>query len=131
MKDLQEFTFMLKHKPGAENKATDALSQKIALLHSIISVCVTGFYMLPEEYSTCPNFGDIFVPLSDNALLCIDGYVVKDDTFFQGRKLISSTLLRKFPIWELHAGGVNKVPEELAISAATKLLFSFIQDRFD
>ena len=40
--ELLEFTFVLKHKLVVENKAADALSCKIALLHSL-SVSVTGF----------------------------------------------------------------------------------------
>ena len=55
IKDLQDFTFMLKHKPGVENKVTDALSHKIALLH-YMNVSVTGFEHLPEAYPTCLDF---------------------------------------------------------------------------
>jgi len=37
-----------------ENKAADALSRRVTLL-SIISVEVTGFKRLKEEYESCQN----------------------------------------------------------------------------
>ena len=39
---LQRYHFVVKHRAGVENKATDALSRRVSLL-SIMSVKVTGF----------------------------------------------------------------------------------------
>ena len=39
---LQRYSFMVKHRVGVKNKATDALSRRVSLL-SIMSVKVTGF----------------------------------------------------------------------------------------
>lgn len=67
IEELQEFSFVLKHKPGVENKAADTLSRKVALLHSM-SVSVTSFERLSEAYATCPDFEEIYKMLSGNPL---------------------------------------------------------------
>ena len=46
----------MKHRAGVENKAADAQSQKVSLL-SIVSVKVTGFERLKNDYESCPDFG--------------------------------------------------------------------------
>ncbi|MGV7994910.1 hypothetical protein PJP12_30040, partial [Mycobacterium kansasii] len=53
---LQEYSFVLKHKAGVENKPADALSRIVALLNSL-SVEVVGFEQLKDEYPICPDFG--------------------------------------------------------------------------
>jgi len=42
----------LKHKSGMKNKVADALSRRVTLL-SVMSVEVTGFERLKEEYESC------------------------------------------------------------------------------
>lgn len=53
---------MLKHRVCVDNQLADALSRKIALLHSMY-VKVTGFKRLKEEYETCQTSG-ISIPPS-------------------------------------------------------------------
>ena len=49
----------MKHRAGVENKAVDALSQRVSLL-SIMSVKVTGFERLKDDYESCPDFGELY-----------------------------------------------------------------------
>lgn len=62
---LQEYTFVLKHKSGVENKPADALSRKNSLLHTM-SVEVIGFDKLKEEYLTCLDFGSLYSALLED-----------------------------------------------------------------
>ena len=55
---LQDYTFVLKHKAGIENKVADALSQRVMTLVTM-SAEVIGFERLREEYDSCPDFGKI------------------------------------------------------------------------
>ena len=59
MKFLQNYTFVLKHKAGVENKV-DALSRRVMILVAM-SAEVTEFERLREEYESCPDFGEIYV----------------------------------------------------------------------
>jgi len=54
---LQDYTFVLKHRVWVNNKAVDALSRVIIILHSIQNFAVER---LKDEYSQCPNFGVIY-----------------------------------------------------------------------
>jgi len=55
---LQDYTFILKHRAWIDNKAVDALSYFITILHSIKNF-VVGFEHLKDEYPQCPDFGII------------------------------------------------------------------------
>ena len=77
---LQEYTFILKHKAGVENKSADALSRRVSLIHSM-NVEVTGFDRLRDDYPSCPDFGDLFASLSDNPLRSMDRFTLKDPSF--------------------------------------------------
>jgi len=56
---LQDYTFVLKHKAGVENKIVDIVS---------ISMEVIGFERLREEYESRPDFGEIYVTLWDGSV---------------------------------------------------------------
>lgn len=77
---------MLKHKPGAENKAVDALSYKVALLHSK-SVRVIGFECLSKAYPTCLDFEEIYKMLLDNPSNSTQGLLLKDGFLLKGNSL--------------------------------------------
>ena len=70
---LQAYSFVLKHKSRIENKAVDALSRRVTLLF-IMSVEVTGFERLKEEYESCSEFGEIYLTLKDENHRVINGY---------------------------------------------------------
>lgn len=102
---LQECTFVVKHKTGIENKATDALSQKMALLHSM-RIKVTGFERLKEAYASYPNFRETYITLvSDSSVLVLD-YILQDNHFKGTILCIPRTSVRYFLVWELHVGGL-------------------------
>ncbi|KAJ0967944.1 hypothetical protein J5N97_024861 [Dioscorea zingiberensis] len=103
---LQEYTFILHHRPGSENKPADALSRVITVLHSM-STSVIGFDRLKDEYPLCPDFGSIYSAiLAGNRRAHID-FLLRDGYLFRGSTLcIPRTSLRDFLIWELHAGGL-------------------------
>jgi len=52
---LQDYTFVLKHKAGVENKVADALSRRVMTLVTM-STEVIGFKRLREKYDSCPDF---------------------------------------------------------------------------
>ena len=56
-----------------ENKTTDVLSWGVTLL-SIMSVEVTGFERLKEEYESYSEFKEVFMTLRDENNHIIDGY---------------------------------------------------------
>jgi hypothetical protein len=78
---LQAYSFVLKHKSGIENKATNALSRQVTLL-SVMSVEVTVFERLKEEYESCSEFGEIFLTLKDENHRVINGYHLQDGYLF-------------------------------------------------
>lgn len=103
---LQEYSFVMKHKVGIENKPTNALSHKVALLHSM-SVEVIGFEQLMDEYPTCSDFGELYTSLLNDQSRSNSGFVLLEGFLFKGNKLcISRTSLRDFLVWELHVGGI-------------------------
>ena len=100
---LQEYTFVLKHQAGIENKPADALS-RVALILNTMDVKVVGFDRLKNEYPSCTDFGIIFHETQNGNR---NDYVIHDGYLFKGMKLcIPNTSLRDFLIWELHAGGI-------------------------
>jgi hypothetical protein len=103
---LQDYTYTLRHKSGADNKAADALSRRMILL-SKMNAEVIGFDKIKTEYESCPDFHEVYNLLSNGETREIDGFIVQDGYLFKSRRLcIPSTSLREFLIWELHAGGL-------------------------
>ena len=81
-----------------KNKATDALSRRVTLL-SVISVEVTRFERLKEEYESCSEFGEIYLKLKDKNHRVITSYHLQDGYLFQDNKLcIPKTSVREFLI---------------------------------
>ena len=103
---LQEFTFVIKHRSGTENKVADALSRMLTVLNSM-SVSVVGFERLKDAYATCADFGLIFQALKNGNRHEHQDFIIKNDHLFRGSRLcIPRTSMRDFLIWELHAGGL-------------------------
>lgn len=87
---------MLKHKAGVKNKPADALSRRVALIHSM-SVEVTGFEQLKDEYPTCPDFGELYASLLSDQERSNKEFLMVDNLLFKGSKLcIPRTSLRDF-----------------------------------
>ena len=66
---------MVKHRAGVENKAADAVSRRVSLL-SIISVKVTRFERLKNDYESCPDFGELYTSLSNAPRPILDDYTL-------------------------------------------------------
>ena len=61
---LNEYSFVINHRAGIENKAADALSQLTVTLHRM-SAHVIWFDKLKDEYFACPDFGIIYDEVSN------------------------------------------------------------------
>ena len=97
---------MVKHRAGVENKATNALSRRVSFL-SVMSVKVTGFERLKDDYESCPNFGHLYTSLNNASRPILDDYTLQDGYLFKANKLcIPRSLVRDFLVWEIHAGGL-------------------------
>uniref|UniRef100_A0A7N2LQA1 Uncharacterized protein n=1 Tax=Quercus lobata TaxID=97700 RepID=A0A7N2LQA1_QUELO len=107
---LQRYHFVMKHRAGIENKAADALSRRVSLL-SIMSVKVTRFEQLKDDYKSCPDFGDLYTSLSNAPRPILDDYSLQDGYLFKANKLcIPRSSVRDFLVWEIHAGGLEGLP---------------------
>ena len=94
----------MKHRAGVKNKAANALSQRMSLL-SIMSVKVTRFERLKDDYKSCPDFGELYISLSNVPRPILDDYTLQDGYLFKANKLcIPQSLVRDFLVWEIHAG---------------------------
>jgi hypothetical protein len=103
---LQQFTFVLKHKAGVENRVADALSRKSLVINSL-SVNVPCFTGLPEAYKIDPDFGGLYVRLCSKPNATEGEYSIHRGFLFKGTRLcIPHTSLREFVIQELHSGGL-------------------------
>lgn len=83
---FHEYTSVLKHNVGTENKAVDASSRKIALLHSM-RIEVTEFERLKEAYASCLDFGETYTTLMSDSSVHIHDYILQDDHLFKGARL--------------------------------------------
>ena len=103
---LQRYYFLVKHRAEVENKAADALSRRVSLL-SVISVKVTGFERLKDDYESCPDFRELYISLSNASRPILDDYTLQDGYLFKAKKLcIPWSLVRYFLVWEIHVGGL-------------------------
>jgi hypothetical protein len=85
-----------------------------------MSVEVTGFERLKEEYESCLEFWEIYMTLRNKNNCIVDGYHIQKGYLFWDNKLcILKTSVRAFLIWEIHVGGLsghlgrNKTIEEV------------------
>ena len=81
---LQEYSFVIRHKSGVENKAADALSQVVYILSSM-AIQVVGFDLLKRDYNYCKDFSIIYDALAAGIagayqnFLLHDGYPLQRD----------------------------------------------------
>ncbi|XP_028757157.1 uncharacterized protein LOC114716305 [Neltuma alba] len=103
---IQEFTFVVKHRPRIENKVADALSWRIHILNTL-TVNVVGFDRLKDKYTSCLDFGIIYDKVKDSNHQAHVNFLINDGYLFCGSKLcIPHMSLYNFLIWELYAGGL-------------------------
>ncbi|GJT46198.1 putative reverse transcriptase domain, zinc finger, CCHC-type, aspartic peptidase domain protein [Tanacetum coccineum] len=100
---LQAYSFSIRHKAGALNKVTDALSRKQALL-STMQVHIVGFEIFKEIYGDDPDFVVIWKKCQDQPY---QRFVLQDGFLFKENRLcIPKYSLRESIIMEGHAGGL-------------------------
>uniref|UniRef100_A0A2N9E2R4 Integrase catalytic domain-containing protein n=1 Tax=Fagus sylvatica TaxID=28930 RepID=A0A2N9E2R4_FAGSY len=74
---LQRYAFVVKHRADIENKVADALSRRLSLL-SIMSVEVTRFERLKEDYDSCLDFGELYSNLRSTPHHTVDDYFLQN-----------------------------------------------------
>ena len=103
---LNEYSFVINHRSGIENKAADALSRLTVTLHRM-SAHVIGFDRLKNEYSACPDFGIIYNEVSNGNRQEYLDFLVENGYLFKVTKLcVPRTSFRDLLVWEMHAGGL-------------------------
>ena len=81
---LQEYSFVIRHKSGVENKAANALSRVVYILSSM-AIQVVGFDLLKRDYNYCKDFSIIYDALAAGIagayqnFLLHDGYPLQRD----------------------------------------------------
>ena len=103
---FNEYSFVITHLAGIENKANNALSQLIVTLHRM-SARVIRFDRLKDEYSACPDFGIIYDEVSNGNRHEYVDFLVENGYLFKVTKLcIHRTSFRDLLIWEMHEGSL-------------------------
>ncbi|XP_020679468.2 uncharacterized protein LOC110097438 [Dendrobium catenatum] len=101
---LQKFTFVLRHKSGAQNRVADALSRRSALITQLQTEFL-GLDSLQELYREDKDFGKVW-------LQCInqeptDDFSLRHGFLFKGNLLcIPESSWRQKLIQEVHGGGL-------------------------
>ena len=76
---------------------------------SVMSVKVSGFERLKDDYEPCPDFGKLYTSLSNapQPRPILDDYTLQDGYLFKANKLcIPQSSVRDFLVWEIHARGL-------------------------
>ena len=104
---LNEYSFVINHHVGIENKAADELSRLTVTLHRM-SAHIIRFDRLKYEYSTCLDFGIIYDEVSNSNRHEYVDFLVENGYLFKVTKLcIPRTSFRDLLIWEMHVGGLT------------------------
>jgi len=99
---LQQFTFVIKHKAGTQNRVADALSRRKNLLVDM-HVKVLGFDSFQKLYVSDPFFAIVIEKIQNNQQ---SDFVLQDGFLFKGTQLcIPDCSLRTKIIQELHGEG--------------------------
>ncbi|OMO99805.1 hypothetical protein CCACVL1_03618 [Corchorus capsularis] len=102
-----EFNFTLKYKSGESNTVADALSRKTLFL-SVLSIQITGFEELKQQYPTDPYFSKVLVDLQDSPQAGNLPFKLYEGYLFKGNQLcILEGSLREQIIKELHGNGLG------------------------
>ncbi|PKU69720.1 RNA-directed DNA polymerase [Dendrobium catenatum] len=101
---LQRFTFVLKHKSGAENRVADALSRQ-SLLLTQLSTEMTGLQCLQDLYATDSDFKQIWETCLESP--SAGEYTIRHGYLFKNNTLcIPQSSWRQQLIQEVHGGGL-------------------------
>lgn len=104
-RDIQKFTFVIKHKSGKQNKVADELSRQACMLVTVCSE-VVGFEYLKNLYADDKDFGVTWwktVKGEHDA-----DFNLQDGFLFKGSRLcIPRSSLRDHILREIHGGGLG------------------------
>ena len=101
---LQKFTFVFRHRAGAQNKVADALSRRAHLL-AVLQTEVTSFSSLRDDYEGDDDFASMWSKCLSHS--DAGDFTIQEGYLFRGSQLcIPRSSLRDFLIRELHAGGL-------------------------
>ena len=96
---MQSFDFSIRHKTGKTNVIAYALNRKYNLL-GIVGSRIIGFEMLKEQYSTCPDFSEVYQKCQTIPQRL---FSIKQGFLFSGNKLcIPQSPLRLVLVKEIH-----------------------------
>lgn len=99
---LQQFTFVIKHKAGTQNRVADALSRRKNLLIDM-RIKVLGFDSFQNLYASDPFFVVVIEKIQDSQQ---SDFALQDGFIFKGTQLcIPKCSLRTKIIQELHREG--------------------------
>ena len=90
---LNEYSFVINHCAGIENKVVDTLSRLTITLSQLtvtlhhMSAHVIGFDKLKDEYSACPDFGIIYDEVSNGNHHEYVDFLVENGYLFKVTKL--------------------------------------------
>ena len=105
---LNEYSSVINHRSGIENKVVDTLSRLTVTLHRM-SAHVIGFDRLKNEYSACLDFGIIYNEVSNGNRQEYLDFLVENGYLFKVTKLcVPRTSFRDLLVWEMHAGGLAR-----------------------
>ena len=72
-----------------------------------MSVKVTGFERLKDDYESCPGFGELYTSLSNAPRPILDDYTLQDGYLFKANKLcIPRFSMRDVLVWDIHSRGL-------------------------
>ncbi|PKU75948.1 hypothetical protein MA16_Dca005995 [Dendrobium catenatum] len=103
---LQRFSFVLKHKSGAQNRVADALSRRTALITQL-QTDIQGLESLQELYASDKDFSEPWRLLSSSPPVPCKDFSIRHNYLFKGNLLcIPESSWREYLIQELHNGGL-------------------------
>ncbi|PKU73985.1 ATP-dependent DNA helicase RecG [Dendrobium catenatum] len=101
---LQKFTFVLKHKSGAQNRVADALSRRAVLITQLQTEFV-GLTSLCDLYVTDKDFASAWISCTNKEP--IEEYSIQHNFLFKNNLLcIPDSSWRRLLIQEVHNGGL-------------------------
>ncbi|KAJ9547866.1 hypothetical protein OSB04_020409 [Centaurea solstitialis] len=104
VEQLQEYTFIIRHKAGHANAVVDALNRRHALVTSV-QLQVIGLDSIRHLYLDDPDFHTIWSKCMAHGF---NGYVRRDGFLFKGHRLcVSKSSYRDAIILECHSGGLS------------------------
>ncbi|PKU63286.1 RNA-directed DNA polymerase [Dendrobium catenatum] len=103
---LQRFSFVLKHKAGAQNRVADALNRRSALITKL-QLDQQGLQHLTELYASDPDFSNAWAVLSQDVAPAMQDFSLRHNYLFKGNLLcIPQSSWREHLIKEVHSGGL-------------------------